>query len=163
MSRQENIAAIRAAGKEAGQGFLLPLVFRIYAEGSKSHRNPYVLFGLEGAPAGANLSCHSEGSLWQTLMAIGASPEPEAKSVEEEMADTLSDAMFESGTHLVEDGEVALDEIAVGDIVKHRDGKHRLAVARLDSGWKLRELRTGKELSGWAYTTKVTRMKVVPA
>ena len=161
MGRFNNIAAMAAAGGFPGQGFLGRFDIRIYAQGSQSHGHPYVILGLPGNPPGANLSCHSPEKLWETLMLIGARPLSGPESFGEEDRVALLNELSFGHLVLVEEGEGRLGDLQPGDLALHRDGKVRVAVVRLQAGWRMMELHTGKELSGWAYSTSVTCVRIV--
>jgi hypothetical protein len=163
MSRKDNIDAIRGKGKRVGQGFQIDLHFFLYPEGTKSRATPYLIFGLPGAEPSESLSCTSAEQLWETFMQIGAMPADEKPTSVEATRQAILNDVLAGKVRVEEVGEVTLGEIAQGDLVRHRDGKLRLAVAKLDSGWKLAELTGDRVLSGWATTTRVTLMKLVPA
>lgn len=160
MSHAEKLAAIRAAGKEAGQGFSVPLDVRVYATGSKSHTTPYVIVGPVGGVPGDNIACYTAEALWNVLFAIPVKPEVKTLFSEEQRK-ALVNSILAGDVQLEVDRQVKLGELQPGDITRHADGKLRIAISLQKQGWRMMELATGKMLNRWHLTTNATLMRQV--
>ena len=88
-------------------------------------------------------------------MQIAARPdlEPNEPFGEEDRL-ALLDALSFGQLKLVEVSKGRLGDLQPGDVALHQDGKLRVAIMRLQAGWRMMELHTGKQLSGWAYSTR---------